>query len=159
MALFVLSLCPFDISVGVGAFVIGLSQISSFFSGNQSANEVMCWIEHLDDLTPCCHFSFTLATRFSSKGINYTLFVCTPPPIGPHKSITFVSIVKIKINRFGINRSIYWYHVLHRTTLTCSETRSICAIVVALRRLTPVRTPGVKDENTSSVSQCVVKGD
>ena len=28
----VLSLCPFDISVGVGAFVIGLSQISSFFS-------------------------------------------------------------------------------------------------------------------------------
>ena len=28
MALFVLSLCPFDISVGVGAFVIGLGQIS-----------------------------------------------------------------------------------------------------------------------------------
>ena len=24
--------CPFDISVGVGAFVIGLSQITSFFS-------------------------------------------------------------------------------------------------------------------------------
>ena len=32
VTLFVLSLCPFDISVGVGAFVIGLSQISSFFS-------------------------------------------------------------------------------------------------------------------------------
>ena len=32
VALFVLSLCPFDIFVGVGAFVIGLSQISSFFS-------------------------------------------------------------------------------------------------------------------------------
>ena len=32
VALFVLSLCPFDISVRVGAFVIGLSQISSFFS-------------------------------------------------------------------------------------------------------------------------------
>ena len=31
-ALFELSLCPFDISVGVGAFVIGLSQISSFLS-------------------------------------------------------------------------------------------------------------------------------
>ena len=28
VALFVLSLCPFDISVGVGAFVIGLGQIS-----------------------------------------------------------------------------------------------------------------------------------
>ena len=32
LALFVLSLCPFDIFVGVGAFVIGLSQISSFLS-------------------------------------------------------------------------------------------------------------------------------
>ena len=32
VALFVLSLCPFDISVGVGGFVIGLRQISSFFS-------------------------------------------------------------------------------------------------------------------------------
>ena len=32
VALFVLSLYPFDISVGVGAFVIGLGQISSFFS-------------------------------------------------------------------------------------------------------------------------------
>ena len=34
VALFVLSLCPFDISVGVGAFVIGLGQISSFLSQN-----------------------------------------------------------------------------------------------------------------------------
>ena len=32
LALFVLSLCPFDISVGEGAFLIRLSQISSFFS-------------------------------------------------------------------------------------------------------------------------------
>ena len=32
VALFLLSLCPFDISSSVGAFVIGLSQISSFFS-------------------------------------------------------------------------------------------------------------------------------
>ena len=32
LALFVLSLCPYDISVGVWAFVIGLSQISSLFS-------------------------------------------------------------------------------------------------------------------------------
>ena len=32
MALSVLSLCPFDISAGVWAFVMGLSQISSFFS-------------------------------------------------------------------------------------------------------------------------------
>ena len=32
VALFVLSLCPFDFSVGKGAFVIGLGQISSFLS-------------------------------------------------------------------------------------------------------------------------------
>ena len=32
MALFVLLLCPFDISVGIWAFVIGLGQISSFLS-------------------------------------------------------------------------------------------------------------------------------
>ena len=31
VAFFVLSLCPFDISVGVGAFVIVLCQIPSFF--------------------------------------------------------------------------------------------------------------------------------
>ena len=32
VALFVLSFCPFDISVGLGAFVIRLGQISSFLS-------------------------------------------------------------------------------------------------------------------------------
>ena len=32
VVLFVLALCPFVISAGVGAFVIGLGQISSFFS-------------------------------------------------------------------------------------------------------------------------------
>ena len=32
VALFVLSLCPFDFSVVVGAFVIGLGQISYFLS-------------------------------------------------------------------------------------------------------------------------------
>ena len=34
---FVLSCCPFDISVGIRAFVIGLSQISSFFFFNSSS--------------------------------------------------------------------------------------------------------------------------
>ena len=33
---FVLSRCPLDFSVGVGAFVIGLSQISYFFSYNKT---------------------------------------------------------------------------------------------------------------------------
>ena len=39
---FVLSCCPFDISVGIKAFVMGLSQISSFFSFSihvQEANQ------------------------------------------------------------------------------------------------------------------------
>ena len=39
VALFVLSLCPFDYSVGVGDFVIGLNQISSFFSLNLAKTE------------------------------------------------------------------------------------------------------------------------
>ena len=34
VALPVLSLCPFDISVGVGSFVIGLGQISYFLSND-----------------------------------------------------------------------------------------------------------------------------
>ena len=52
MALFVLSLCPFDISVGVGAFVIGLSQISSFFSYEKFDNSELFLTERriLDDL-------------------------------------------------------------------------------------------------------------
>ena len=46
MALFVLSLCPFDISVGVGAFVIGLSQISSFFSWELRRNQTLLMHEN-----------------------------------------------------------------------------------------------------------------
>ena len=41
VALFVLSLCPFDISVGEGAFVIGLSQISSFLSSNPNHRQTV----------------------------------------------------------------------------------------------------------------------
>ena len=61
VALFVLSLCPFETSVGVGGFVIGLSQISSFFSyvdilkGNWILRVHMylfCWRKiHVDSLT------------------------------------------------------------------------------------------------------------
>ena len=43
VALFVLSLCPFDISAGVGAFIIGLSQISSpFFLWPDVVNNKVC---------------------------------------------------------------------------------------------------------------------
>ena len=41
VALFVLSLCPFDISVGVGAFVIGLGQISSFLALRNLVSRVL----------------------------------------------------------------------------------------------------------------------
>ena len=52
MALFVFSLCPFDISVGVGTFVIGLSQIPSFFS-----NTIDLEVELLlKDLNPAANF-------------------------------------------------------------------------------------------------------
>ena len=50
----VLSLCPYDISVGVGDFVIGLSQISSFFSYYRCAllNPISLtwWREHIFNL-------------------------------------------------------------------------------------------------------------
>ena len=47
MSLFVLSLCPFDISVGIGAFVIRLGQISSFLSwlNNHETYEVRVLIQ------------------------------------------------------------------------------------------------------------------
>ena len=51
MALFVLSLCPFDISVGVGAFVIGLSQISSFFSFDGCMSSILAMVELFIKLT------------------------------------------------------------------------------------------------------------
>ena len=45
--LFVLSLCPFDISVGVGAFVIGLGLISSFLSLRNLLKDVSCFKIHI----------------------------------------------------------------------------------------------------------------
>ena len=52
MALFVLSLCPFDISVGVGAFVIGLGQISSFLSYYRNRPDSLWWVQRT--LTKYC---------------------------------------------------------------------------------------------------------
>ena len=45
MALFLLSLCPFDISVDVGSFVIGLDQISSYLSLHFCHNCSLCHVE------------------------------------------------------------------------------------------------------------------
>ena len=55
VALSVLSLCPFDISVGVGAFVIGLSQISSF---------VLCSLDiDVRDVCKCVSYLFDKAKK------------------------------------------------------------------------------------------------
>ena len=49
LALFVLSLCPFDISVGVGAFVIGLGQIFSFLSLHVSVQTFLLFFAHCSE--------------------------------------------------------------------------------------------------------------
>ena len=53
VALFLLSLCPFDISDGVGAFVIGLGQISSFLSLDMLQD---CQVIYLPCKFFCLHF-------------------------------------------------------------------------------------------------------
>ena len=57
-----LSLCPFDISVGVGAFVIGLGQISSFLSSNDTNIYIRVpFCNIIDDVT----FRFRLRHHFN----------------------------------------------------------------------------------------------
>ena len=68
VALFMLSLCPFDISVGVGVIVIGLSQISSFFSSNTATFTFNCLFPY--------QFKFYLKIRQSQHFyITYTLYM------------------------------------------------------------------------------------
>ena len=71
VALFVLSLCPFDISVGVGAFVTGLGQISSFLSFSQMNGAV----------TSCRHQIITsdmVSANFFRCGVNHELTFSIP---------------------------------------------------------------------------------
>ena len=53
VVLFVFSLCPFDIYAGVGAFVIGLSQISSFSSHQRSQTRQVWYLIYLEAKTTC----------------------------------------------------------------------------------------------------------
>ena len=69
---FMLSRCFLDCSVGVGVFVTGLSQISSFFYFKMQINISIC----LDRWGPCIanldlvhHFSVKNITHF---GVNFT---------------------------------------------------------------------------------------
>ena len=51
---FVLSRCFLDFSAGVGAFIIGLSQISSFFSWNRNNSYCLCTPEKSRYFHSCC---------------------------------------------------------------------------------------------------------
>ena len=61
MALFVLSLCPFDISVGIGAFVIGLGQISFFLSLDFDTNKCH---ENTQVMLECVYSRIIMYKRF-----------------------------------------------------------------------------------------------
>ena len=63
MALLVLSICPFDISVGVGTFVTGLSQISSFFSYYILAIDVNAVATHIVVIPKVCPVTATVVVN------------------------------------------------------------------------------------------------
>ena len=63
LSLFVLSHCPFDISVGVGGFVIGLSQISSFFSSYMYTCNTSCFFDDRLDNKRCEHENLHIAKK------------------------------------------------------------------------------------------------
>ena len=50
VTLFVLSLYPFDNYVGIGAFVIGLSYISSYFFLSNKFLDLIDWLFHILDI-------------------------------------------------------------------------------------------------------------
>ena len=83
MALFVLSLCPFDTSVGVGAFVIGLSQISSFFSTDTASYSTIAplrldgrhWFFETPDFQPCSHFSHPEISDYAWSRVSQKAFI------------------------------------------------------------------------------------
>ena len=86
VALFVLSLCPFDISVGVGAFVVGLSQISSFLSLKRPENWIHYQITVHFNIFTTSHFwgFFFLCTGCTKRALevvypSQNLFRCAVP--------------------------------------------------------------------------------
>ena len=70
VALFVLSPCPFDISVGVGAFAIGLSQIfsCSLYTFHP------CFKKYL--LDECSFSTFFFGPSEQTTTMEYTLLCC-----------------------------------------------------------------------------------
>ena len=109
-ALPVLSLCPLDISAGVGACVIGLSRISFFLSTYRFINGVLSinnqYFEHNLVQTTCFPLRFILETRqtatllfilelifsFLSRGtVNFILLFTTKVTISFTISQTFLS--------------------------------------------------------------------
>ena len=70
MALFVFSLCPFDISVDVGTFVIALSQISSFLSSKYMHHTVMALHPQINRPSPNVPTGTYEPPALSLSGIN-----------------------------------------------------------------------------------------
>ena len=77
VALFVLSFCPFDISVGVGAFVIGLSQISSFFS----------WRNLTESKYPTASIKLYFSGRTENKDGGHVLYLAETLSTSPQQPL------------------------------------------------------------------------
>ena len=104
MALFVLSLCPFYISVCVGAFVIGLSQISSFLSVYAYKYFFIIWRDWVTCIRKyrnisasrdmvCFHQSNVIFVRWSQrffllKHLNYYINLIKVLNLSRHKTIS-----------------------------------------------------------------------
>ena len=74
-----LSLCPLDISVGVGAFVIGLSQISSFLSNDVNAFTIGCGFMQYSLRKISKFFKYVLVTHvFSSYHVLHQIDIIEP---------------------------------------------------------------------------------
>ena len=75
VALFVLSLCPIDISVGVGAFVIGLGQIFSFLSSYIYNKTFQIWHANPVDFFPSARKN--IMNRYNAWVWDNWYFLCT----------------------------------------------------------------------------------
>ena len=80
-----LSRCFLDFSVGVGAFVIGLSQISSFFSSH------FCFLNHQPLLVPkqnmCCTRLYFTSIYLDHKSVTIMCFINTWTRVSLHSVI------------------------------------------------------------------------
>ena len=128
VALFVLSLWPFDISVCIGAFLIGLSQISSFVSFQQT---VLAYSISVHKTTPKTLLAYQYVTTLSklTAGTSRTQrtlcsFVQSTPVVN-HS----LAIINYFWRDLGNHSAPVWYNwraSLSHTILNYLEDNSIC---------------------------------